>query len=134
MKSLKEQIENKCIHFTGMINKECKKGVKYEDVKVKTERPFKIPCLLDSDLGTGSCAFCEFPSPEQVKKEVDEIKERGRKMMGAYSAVKGHYEKHKKRKNKMECPDCKGDLHYTVAKINGHIWAKCSGCGLGWME
>lgn len=32
------------------------------------------------------------------------------------------------------CPKCQGDLMYSVASLNGHIWGKCKtkGC-LAWM-
>ncbi len=35
----------------------------------------------------------------------------------------------------IECPICKGKLHYTVASLNGHVHGKCEteNC-LSWME
>lgn len=30
-----------------------------------------------------------------------------------------------KYKGHIECPSCKGKLHFTRAKSNGHVWAKC---------
>ncbi|KKN46563.1 hypothetical protein LCGC14_0671570 [marine sediment metagenome] len=38
-------------------------------------------------------------------------------------------------RDSMECPLCKGVLHYTVAALNGHVHGKCEteNC-LGWME
>jgi len=35
----------------------------------------------------------------------------------------------------VECPACKGNLQFTKASYNGHIWAKCEtdSC-LGWIE
>jgi C4-type Zn-finger protein len=49
-------------------------------------------------------------------------------------------EKHGKKKPKefikssMECPVCKGILHYSISNYNNHIWGKCEteGC-LNWM-
>lgn len=48
--------------------------------------------------------------------------------------------KHGKRKPKqsikdsMECPVCKGKLHYSISSHNGHIWGQCEteGC-LNWL-
>ena len=34
---------------------------------------------------------------------------------------------------KLPC-DCGGQLNYTVAAINGHIWAKCKDCGIYFNE
>ena len=53
-KTLKEQISQRCIHFTGLMNKECKAGVKYADVRF--DRPYKLPCLKQG----GTCDKCEF--------------------------------------------------------------------------
>jgi hypothetical protein len=35
----------------------------------------------------------------------------------------------------IKCPKCSGQLHYRVAKLNGHVHAKCQteNC-LSWME
>ena len=32
------------------------------------------------------------------------------------------------------CPDCGAEMRYSIAKVNGHIHAKCSGCGNGFMQ
>ena len=134
MISLKEQIANKCIHFNGLQSKQCKKGIDYSDVQVKSSRPYKVPCLLHENMNGGECEHCEFPSNNEVKKQVDEICNYGAKTIKAYQAIKSHYEKTKEAKGKIECTECGGELHYTVASVNGHIWAKCSGCGMVWME
>jgi len=28
-------------------------------------------------------------------------------------------------KGTIECPKCKGVLHYTISGYNGHVWGKC---------
>jgi hypothetical protein len=46
MKSLHEQIANKCIHFNGIMEKTCKAGICYSDVREEPgEGPYKFPCL-----------------------------------------------------------------------------------------
>lgn len=134
MKSLEEQIGGKCIYFTGMINKWCRKGVLYEDVKIKTHRPYQVPCFSDILFGGGECPHVKFPSKEYVDNEVKKIKDIGIETMGTYDMVQAHYDKTKQPIGVLECLKCKGELHYTVSSVNGHIWAKCSSCGMGWME
>jgi hypothetical protein len=52
-------------------------------------------------------------------------------MLLALSEIK----KHKENQGIIECPKCKGKLHFTRAKINGHVWGKCEtdDC-LSWMQ
>lgn len=133
MSTIKEQIENKCKHFTGMLNKECAVGVRYEDVKNKNSRPFKLPCLKDGDFGGGTCVKACWKTTEEVEAEVKEIEEIGNRQIKAYSAVKTHIEKTDEKRGKIKCTSCGGDLNYIQAECNGHIWAKCK-CGLAWME
>lgn len=133
MKTLKEQIESKCKHFTGLANKECAVGIKYEDVKVKNSRPYKFPCLKDNDFAGGTCAKACWKTPEEVKEELKEIEEAGTKQIKAYVAVKNHIKETGEKQGKIKCTSCGGDLHYTQAELNGHIWGKCK-CGLAWME
>lgn len=28
-------------------------------------------------------------------------------------------------KGSINCPKCNGELQYSIAKLNGHIWGKC---------
>ncbi|MDD5358419.1 MAG: hypothetical protein PHX80_04680 [Candidatus Nanoarchaeia archaeon] len=133
METLKEQIENRCKHFTGMMNKECAVGVIYEDVKDKTSKPYKIPCFKKGLMAGNMCALACFPTDEEVEKEVNEIEESGTKQIKAYMAVKNHIKETGEKQGKIKCTSCGGDLHYTQAECNGHIWGKCK-CGLAWME
>lgn len=132
MKTIQEQIADKCIHFTGLGDSECKAGVNYNDVKVRSTKPLKIPCL--KDMNGGSCIACEFPSKEYVEKAVNEINLKIAKTLGSYALIKAQYEKTKEATGKIKCPECGGELHYTVAQINNHIHAKCNGCDMGWIE
>ena len=127
MKSLEDQISNRCIHFNGIMNKCCKVGINYDDVKV--DKPFKFPCLKQG----GECSHSQFPSPEQVQERIKEISELGERASIAYAAIKAYYNRHKQQHGKIQC-DCGGELSYTVAKDNGHIWAKCSKCDISFAE
>ncbi len=132
--SLKDQIAGRCIHFNGLMNEKCNLGVMYDDVKIRTSRPYKVPCLLNDRLHGGHCSLCEFPSATQLKREVTEIEELSLKTITACAKVKDHFQKTGEHRGKVECPECQEDLNYTVSNENGHIWGKCSGCDIGWME
>ncbi len=134
MKSLEQQIGGKCIHFNGLVNKKCDKGITYQDVKEPEVKPFLFPCLKGELRNGGSCELCEFPSKEEVDKQVKEINERQKATIGNLVSVKQHYAKTKETSGVLKCQGCGGELHYAVAKINGHTRATCKGCEMGWIE
>jgi hypothetical protein len=125
--TLHEQIARKCIHFNGIMEKECKAGINYDDVKV--DKPFKFPCLKQG----GECPCAKFLTDEEVEEKVKSIEEGGVKAMIAVAKIKDHYKNTKEPNGKIKC-DCGGDLHYAVAQINGHVWAKCNSCKLSFNE
>lgn len=136
MKDVQQQIQDRCIHFTGMRNKVCKMNVNYDNVKDKSSSPFKIPCLLNTAMSDGNinCDLAEFPTAEQAKKEADEA---GQSMKYTLKTMQSIREKHKKDKllvGTVDCLKCGNDLNYTIASNNGHIHAACSTCEIGWME
>ncbi len=134
MRSLKEQIGSKCIHFNGLANKSCKKDITYESVRDKSTSPYKHPCINLSGFYGGNCEHCEFPSNENVEKKVKEITERQKSTIGNLIAVKKHYSETKEASGILKCEGCGGELHYAVATINGHTRATCKGCEMGWIE
>jgi hypothetical protein len=130
MLSLEEQIARKCIHFNGVMEKVCKAGIKYEDVRVEPdEGPYKFPCLKQG----GECSCAQFRTPEEVKEKISSIESDGVKVLIAIITVKDHFKKTKERSGKVAC-ECGGDLHYAIAIINNHVWAKCSACGISFNE
>lgn len=124
---LVDQLKNRCIHFNGIMNECCMAGIKYADVRVG--RPYKFPCIKTG----GECAKSEFLSDEQAKMQAKEIDEQGLKTATAYINIKEHYQKTKQLQGKLPC-ECGGELNYTVAKSNGHIWAKCTKCDIRFNE
>ena len=68
-KSLREQIENRCVHFTGVQYDCCREGIRYVDVRVG--RPYQFPCLKTG----GTCAKCRFPTEEEIIAEIEEIEQ-----------------------------------------------------------
>lgn len=127
-RSIREQIARKCVHFNGIQNKQCEAGIRYEDVR-GTERPYKFPCLNDG----GSCPKCRFMTEEEAEAEEKRMKEASSKALLAYAAVKGHVDSTKAQQGTVDCI-CGGQLRYVVSATNGHIWAKCDSCGIGFNE
>lgn len=125
--SLEEQISRKCIHFNGIMNDCCKAGIKYADVRI--DKPYKFPCLQQG----GKCGSASFRTEEEIKAKIAAIEESGIRALTAIALVKGHYEKTKDERATIAC-SCGGKLSYAVAKINGHIWASCTACGIAFNE
>lgn len=55
------------------------------------------------------------------------------KSIVALLAIKDHIAKTKEQSGKIPCA-CGGKLHYSAAKINGHVRANCPSCGISFME
>lgn len=55
------------------------------------------------------------------------------KAVAALLDVKDHVAKTKEESGKIPC-QCGGELHFAVAKINGHVHANCPSCGISFME
>jgi hypothetical protein len=125
--SLHDQLARKCIHFNGVMNDTCKAGVKYADVRI--DKPYKFPCLKQG----GECPQAEFRTEDQVTELIAKMEEDSTKALAAYIMVKAHYAKTKEQSGKVPC-QCGGELHYTVASVNGHIWARCKSCGISFNE
>lgn len=130
MLSLEEQISRKCIHFNGVMEKVCKAGVNYKDVReTPPTGPYKFPCLKQG----GECKHAQFTTDEEVKDKVAAIESGGVKAMIAIASIKTHVKETNQQTGQIPC-QCGGNLHYTVAQINGHVWAKCDSCSISFME
>jgi ssDNA-binding Zn-finger/Zn-ribbon topoisomerase 1 len=73
------------------------------------------------------------PRTKFVKKEEDwnDIASRLKAIIEAITII----QKLKENQGIIKCPVCKGDLHYSRAKVNGHIWGSCKtpGC-ISWKQ
>lgn len=128
--SLSDQIADRCINFTGIMNEKCEAGVEYSTVK--TEEGF--PCVKNRHFTAGHCDQCIFPNSGMVKKLVNEIEEICGMSTKARALIVRHINDTGNEHGSIKCPACEdGKLNYTRASENNHIWAKCK-CGLGWME
>lgn len=132
-RTIEEQIKSKCKHFNGLMEKTCRKGINYEDVREKDARPYKFPCLLGIGMTGGKCAFSEFPTEQEAKKKAQEIQESGKKTLLICMTIKDHIKKTKETSGTIECPNCKGQLTFSSAS-NGHARGSCKQCEVSFME
>lgn len=144
MKSLAEQISNKCTHFNGLGDdgKSCRAGVVYLTVMSRdpASKGFcRYPCFRE---GEGiPCDKRHFPTADEVAAEVAEHEEGWEQLeLGINAATEDAKKQGFKRGNGgmgvVPCPVCKtGDLHYSVSGYNGHMHGRCStnGC-VSWMQ
>lgn len=129
MKTIQEQIQNKCKHFTGVMSKLCNAGVDYDEVRDVYARPYKFPCFAEGNLSGGACAYRCFPTADEAKMQADEIEERGKYTMAAFAEI----HKSKLSSGVIACPKCSGEMKFSRASSNGHVRAGCS-CGLSFMQ
>lgn len=133
-KSVREQIANRCTHFNGVQHDTCRAGCSYKQFQGKQT----LPCLRSQDLDQSvKCDKRQWVSEEEIQKELDEIELEMKKFMTAGPLIKRIKREHRGEdwKGVEECPVCKGKLHMSHAKYNGHVWGKCEtkDC-LAWME
>jgi len=139
--------EGRCNHYRGLSGPgtkdilTCDAGVNYRELAGTTEPGWvrKLPCTrpignatLDEQV---PCDKREMPTKEQIAaydawcedhfKIVGTAMKRCRDDAGGRRGIRGT----------VECPACKGKLHYSVAGVNGHLWGSCETpeC-LSWMQ
>lgn len=129
---MKRQRYAKCRHFTGIQNKTCKVGISYESVRDESARPYGFPCLLSG----GKCERCSPLTDEEQDARDCKIASMFANIALAREAIITHANGQRGIAGVLPCPVCNaGTLHYSIAKLNGHIHAKCEtkDC-VGWME
>lgn len=126
---LKDQISRRCVHFTGIMDKQCKAGVEYDAVKDTTVRPYKFPCI---NPATDSCAKRCYPTAEEVAETMKAHEQSLKFALTIFTKLTGAA---RGSAGQTDCPVCNTKtVNYTVAKLNGHIWARCTSCGNSFMQ
>jgi hypothetical protein len=145
-----------CIHFNGVQNKLCKRGVAYSNwdgpkpcIQFMEKsarggtylRPGEQPAERKPFPGADKakpCPFYEEPTDEQVQADRAEADAALKRTIAAIE-VAGKWRVKPKpasdRHEVVECPVCKGRLHLSQSAYNGHVHGKCEteGC-VSWME
>lgn len=133
MKTIVEQLQCKCIHFNGLMNKVCRLGIDYETVKVQNARPVRLPCIKESEMFGGYCDKAEFLTAEQAAQKAEEINSHSMGTIRAALAIKMHIKSTGINSGSIECPSCGGALYYSMAESNGYTRGNCK-CGISWIE
>ncbi len=113
-KSIREQIADKCVHFTGTRSDACKLGIRYDSVRDPSARPLHIPCIR-GEVESGTCSSRRFPTEEEVEKEVARISDAAARFNAEMEAGR--------------CPHC-GKPSEPRQQRGRCIYAAC-GCRIG---
>jgi hypothetical protein len=117
----------RCRYFTGIQNKQCKEGIRYDSVRDESTSPYGFPCTISG----GHCDKISPFTEDELDARDREIGERIVAIGKARAAIVAT----KERTGIIDCPCCdKGQLGFSIAS-NGHIHAGCSTAGcVRWME
>jgi len=132
-----------CRHFNGIgidHGKRCRAGVVYRTHVGGEDFGWvrRLPCMpkpADEDRSrVVPCDSHEFPSLEEVEAEERAADEIMHLTTAAIKICRDDAGGKRGVAGDVECPKCKGRLHYTVAAVNGHLWGRCAtpDC-LAWM-
>lgn len=129
-------MKTKCRHYKGPIHNEfCAVGVNYRKLADDSKPGYlvRLPCVVGSPLTKDpvTCEKISLLSYDELKKIDDEITLNSGFIFCAVNLIR----KTKLQSGHVECPKCKDELHFSIAKSNGHIWEKCKtkGC-LSWIS
>lgn len=134
-------VSERCRHFNGPVhNKECKANINYRNLVGGPDWGWmaRMPCAGASPLRKEPVAECKSRDPYS-KEEILEQEKELQKRFAFIAKAHGDIRKFAKGKDIsggiISCPACSKPLHFSIAKLNGHIWAKCEseGC-VQWME
>ena len=139
MRSLYQQISEKCIHFSGVQHEKCGAGVEY-----KSFRGCPFPCFrgeAGDKLRKGEkpfvCEKVEWPTDAYIQAEIAMWDRENKKVGAGLKAVEPIRKEHKGKnwRGIIECPLCKGKLHVSHAGSNNHVHGRCEtpDC-LAWIE
>ena len=106
--------EKWCRHFNGVQYTYCRAEVKYSDVRVETERPYKLPCLGEQTVCT--CSKYETHTPDELAETERE-----------YQAAIKHLFAFQNRETEV-CPHC-GKVVTELRQVGRCVYTSC-GCRL----
>lgn len=138
-------IAGSCVHYTGvwglgMVDIPCcAAGVNYHELV--GEGPgwvAKLPCTPPIKGVRTRQVFCskkQLPTAEEIAAYDAWMDEHFKVLQEAMERCRAHAAGKRDVQGVVECPACKGNLYYSIAGSNGHLWGKCetTNC-LSWMQ
>jgi hypothetical protein len=94
---------------------------------------FEKPIPVQGGMGIWHFDMQTQQKVKKPKPQTAEIEALTQKTVNAYIKVKEHFKKTGDNPGRLPC-ECGGELRYTVAMSNGHIWTKCNKCGIYFNE
>jgi len=141
---MRAKLAGRCVHFNGSaINKSCAQSIVYEELTDNYQK--RLPCFaFVSKTDTRVVAQCDkkqLLTQIEIEKEIDEIEAQDAKTALAHAAAHEHAKQNGLGKGHggsgvVKCPVCPdGQIKYSIASVNGHMWARCTteGCAR-WVE
>lgn len=148
-----------CVHYQGIRyiagHNPCTAGVDYyKAFGPRDGIACRAPCIQEIRRHNGGdpiwepwprreqseirCDKRRMPTDEEIAQadaEIEAMLHRMRVVMPVVTLWREHQTKGKGRREVIECPVCKGNLHLSIAALNGHVHGKCEteGC-VSWME
>lgn len=78
MRSLRDQIANRCVHFNGVQNDRCRAGCSYQEIRATAPVSSRLPCFREDLFRPGRerpappCEQQRFPTDEEIAAKIAE--------------------------------------------------------------
>lgn len=118
----------RCKHFTGIGEDACRAGVNYRSLVGGSDFGWalRIPCTTTKrSENQVPCEKHDRMTAEEIAAEDEKFERAFQRTTGAYSAIKAIVGDRRGVSGTIDCPGCHAPLHYSVARLNGHIHACC---------
>lgn len=69
MRSVRDQIASRCVHFTGVLNERCRADVSYRELRARSEGGKGLPCF--SPNAPPCCELRRLPSEKEIAAEIE---------------------------------------------------------------
>lgn len=117
--------DNWCRHRTAFDRDKfpvCKVGVDYHQF----DGPFNTkPCLGESAEAKARCSQYSGWTAEEIAEREREVEASMNRIRAAITAIREAVGGKRGLGGSIPCPTCSKPLHYSIARLNGHIHARC---------
>lgn len=130
-----------CIHYLGISDGKggwraaCEKGIEYKTFDPRSRQPCFLTKAGESKPDALPCQHLRRPTPEEIAEHEEWVEARMTMTGQAMKRCRDHAAGKRGVNGVVECPQCKGKLHYSIAGSNGHLWGNCETADcLSWMQ